>query len=141
MLLFIGQGDCSPLVCCRFNTSHVTLYQRKARTAAAKYAFQYITCYSLSWGQLAGMTCNGGFNTSHVTLYRHSAVYQSSPDSFQYITCYSLSQKEEAIQLWNVVFQYITCYSLSSTYLSASVILSSFNTSHVTLYPQQSHHY
>ena len=54
----------------RFNTSHVTLYQKWETEFQKIFEFQYISCYSLSnaeelWGK--GWS---RFNTSHVTLYR-----------------------------------------------------------------------
>ena len=98
--------------CCRFNTSHVTLYRMAAGLIAlincvsihhmllfiivhhvidTSEPFQYITCYSLSgkgddWCQVLFR-----FNTSHVTLYLVDRAEMSGLHKFQYITCYSLS--------------------------------------------------
>ena len=96
--------------------------------------FQYITCYSLS------------LEKAEVPVFGKR---------FQYITCYSLSgftwhylhcvyvsihhmllfigydnSNGQGIS----VFQYITCYSLSTDQSKRFIMLTSFNTSHVTLY-------
>ncbi len=119
-----------------FNTSHVTLYlltKCEIRTFLNK--FQYISCYSLSW---------------------YKTVYYPETITFQYISCYSLSPRKNSLSMGLVVsihlmllfivlhvlkcstlfwFQYISCYSLSTEMENFMLILFSFNTSHVTLYP------
>ena len=55
--------------------------------------------------------------------------------AFQYITCYSLSVCPDVQFFGYKVFQYITCYSLSNLQSSKIIVCRSFNTSHVTLYP------
>ena len=97
-----------------FNTSHVTLYHMGRQREYGRKVFQYITCYSLSidhpkYGQYVWM--------------------------FQYITCYSLSVCPDVQFFGYKVFQYITCYSLSNLQSSKIIVCRSFNTSHVTLYP------
>ena len=98
------------------------------------YAFQYISCYSLSeyiqkgeryeivsihlmllfilFAQRLRMAQHC-FNTSHVTLY---------PSRLLSVQC-------------RRVFQYISCYSLSKEGIDNMKDVRSFNTSHVTLYP------
>ena len=102
--------------CCRFNTSHVTLYRIWIIKKVQGTRFQYISCYSLS--NLDIITANLGlcFNTSHVTLYhqagcannsitavsihlmllfiRNLAQHTKERCAFQYISCYSLSKAE-----------------------------------------------
>ena len=161
-----------------FNTSHVTLYRgRKTQIsnntdvsihlmllfiAVLKedfeqyFAFQYISCYSLSgFVQYPIFNCNS-FNTSHVTLYlisRRKSLQSSSvsihlmllfigdadaaqsgdEDSFDtsHVTLYLV---QPDFYLLVDVFQYISCYSLSLTRPCFFAAFSSFNTSHVTLY-------
>ena len=117
-----------------FNTSHVTLYRKRAVSISAVLWFQYISCYSLSEDR--DRNCK-------------------KVQAFQYISCYSLSHFlifladrsfvsihlmllfisiVSAIPSAASLFQYISCYSLS---LKASVMTgrnARFNTSHVTLY-------
>ena len=54
---------------------------------------------------------------------------------FQYITCYSLSWSDFDDAQVVDKFQYITCYSLSVKVIAGIILIFSFNTSHVTLYP------
>ena len=56
-------------------------------------------------------------------------------DEFQYITCYSLSWSDFDDAQVVDKFQYITCYSLSVKVIAGIILIFSFNTSHVTLYP------
>ena len=92
MLLFIGVliggafaiGE-------RFNTSHVTLYQRASDFVDTMTLFQYISCYSLSDFRVIIDILVASFNTSHVTLYRLLLFQGGVNMVFQYISCYSLS--------------------------------------------------
>ena len=145
--------------CCdsRFNTSHVTLYLHVLQplrlflpfqyiscyslsdvtftTMSDKVKFQYISCYSLSAYQIFEYSDRRCFNTSHVTLYLYDMSILALRQLFQYISCYSLSTKTESEGIDTDMFQYISCYSLSLTRPCFFAAFSSFNTSHVTLYP------
>ena len=99
--------------------------------------FQYISCYSLS-----------------ASAERITVLYPK----FQYISCYSLSRKGMGygtsgmrvsihlmlLFIWlclykvscGLMFQYISCYSLSVMAGTQGTFRTSFNTSHVTLYPE-----
>ena len=117
-----------------FNTSHVTLYRKRAVSISAVLWFQYISCYSLSEDR--DRNCK-------------------KVQAFQYISCYSLSHFlifladrsfvsihlmllfisiVSAIPSAASLFQYISCYSLSECNASAHRPVERFNTSHVTLY-------
>ena len=120
------------------------------------FAFQYISCYSLSgFVQYPIFNCNS-FNTSHVTLYlisRRKSLQSSSvsihlmllfigdadaaqsgdEDSFDtsHVTLYLV---QPDFYLLVDVFQYISCYSLSRVIQRRGTCQFRFNTSHVTLY-------
>ena len=79
-----------------FNTSHVTLYPASLAEVAAAPAFQYISCYSLSY-----------------LMVYHCQDYIL----FQYISCYSLSWRCKLPPGHSLMFQYISCYSLSVFHL------------------------
>ena len=100
--------------------------------------FQYISCYSLSRGTLKWAKRNKRFNTSHVTLYRRKHLSNTlQEDLFQYISCYSLSLSTPPEVKQRMSFQYISCYSLSKPHYFPNREMMCFNTSHVTLYPQE----
>ena len=96
------------------------------------------------------------FNTSHVTLYRRLRVEYSYDNKFQYISCYSLSRLADSmIYVSDVSIHLMLLFIMDAcktgrqndyvsihlmllfiAILSISVSsLTSFNTSHVTLYP------
>ena len=102
-------------------------------------SFQYISCYSLSeqGERTASVRCR--FNTSHVTLYRNPYFLRIKHTKFQYISCYSLSVLRNRTLSTAGSFQYISCYSLSFIRCLFSITHMSFNTSHVTLYPESCH--
>ena len=143
-----------------FNTSHVTLYPDVLSLMLSQCSFQYISCYSLSelpphlWrvlvpfqyiscyslsrGTLKWAKRNKRFNTSHVTLYRRKHLSNTlQEDLFQYISCYSLSLSTPPEVKQRMSFQYISCYSLSKPHYFPNREMMCFNTSHVTLYPQE----
>ena len=65
-------ADCLDYDVIRFNTSHVTLYQKnELRQKQHPSQFQYISCYSLSEISMCRFDLFNSFNTSHVTLYRN----------------------------------------------------------------------
>ena len=103
-------------------------------TFVCEWAFQYISCYSLSILPLLLETVEISFNTSHVTLYQEIPQESVPCRVFQYISCYSLSDSCKrsikgilvSIHLMLLFiarrrnnhaisgsFQYISCYSLS----------------------------
>ena len=121
----------------RFNTSHVTLYQRQMRVSQFFSVFQYISCYSLSTHCLSACLRARCFNTSHVTLY-HSSY--SGRYSERIVSIHLMLLFIEKSGLWYVPprivsihlmllfiadnaekladatkFQYISCYSLSDS--------------------------
>ena len=138
MLLFIWKKRAKKHVNLCFNTSHVTLYRILEDYKRILFSvsihlmllfidagfaegwnqcmFQYISCYSLS------------------STFKHNG-YEAS--SFQYISCYSLSKTRLSEEEQAYKFQYISCYSLSLTMGSKTERTGRFNTSHVTLYPNQ----
>ena len=100
------------MLSCRFNTSHVTLYQLVENITNFYEEFQYISCYSLSIqksGICASLIC---FNTSHVTLYLFLRML-----------------KPEELKGFNT--SHVTLYLKTNRKMS---MLKRFNTSHVTLY-------
>ena len=54
---------------------------------------------------------------------------------FQYISCYCLSSWLNPSKCKKQTFQYISCYCLSAFFFFVVMLPSSFNTSHVTVYP------
>ena len=75
----------------RFNTSHVTLYPEWGGGDKAWWAFQYISCYSLS-GSVS--VCDSVALVSIHLMLLFIYVQQMSEmwkETFQYISCYSLS--------------------------------------------------
>ena len=120
--------------------------------------FQYISCYSLSylWQNRAAL--------DHVSIHlmllfiSGMVVFRKVWREFQYISCYSLSRKGMGygtsgmrvsihlmlLFIWlclykvscGLMFQYISCYSLSVMAGTQGTFRTSFNTSHVTLYPE-----
>ena len=112
------------------------LFIKEPHTCAACYwAFQYISCYSLSWLWQDGSHNRWCFNTSHVTLYLKTIGNIASGFAFQYISCYSLSIIGPQGVQGPKGFQYISCYSLSKYKATGYTVTGRFNTSHVTLYP------
>ena len=101
-----------------------------------KLKFQYITCYSLS--ALIGLAhpLFHRFNTSHVTLYPRWKLRNNFDVEFQYITCYSLSARRYKTAKGIDVSIHHMLLFIAISGLSP-VILSGFNTSHVTLYQVQ----
>ena len=118
--------------------------------------FQYISCYSLSECNASAHRPVERFNTSHVTLYLISKkllllVHISFNTS--HVTLYPKLQRVSfpptvvSIHLMLLfisfasasialvfLFQYISCYSLSICCQISTVVISRFNTSHITLY-------
>ena len=58
---------------------------------------------------------------------------------FQYISCYSLSVLLCSESVIYSAFQYISCYSLSQWVIFRQLLQCCFNTSHVTLYPEENY--
>ena len=119
-------------------------------------AFQYISCYSLSYqadqrsdSQLLvsihlmllfifnlfpDISICYRFNTSHVTLYPGTLCTlfrQEQCFNTSHVTLYHFWNK---YYKKNGMFQYISCYSLSTSVSFIAAIGDCFNTSHVTLY-------
>ena len=124
-----------------------------------KQRFQYISCYSLSSAAISIILSQSGFQyISCYSLSVHRIPQRFFPKAFQYISCYSLSKFFRLYPEAKDLFQYISCYSLSLSAILAILDLRvsihlmllfitehlqnsnsgrhSFNTSHVTLYPQ-----
>ena len=140
-----------------FNTSHVTLYRYLVGCDLVCCWFQYISCYSLSSSPAFHRTARGGFNTSHVTLYQHlQYLSASSPAVSIHLMLLFIRENRYGVDwicqvsihlmllfIGNTtigvvemyLFQYISCYSLSCFQYNFLRYWSSFNTSHVTLYP------
>ena len=159
MLLFIELADCLDCDEICFNTSHVTLYQDYPAADRSENivsihlmllfitaegvkvdlsnVFQYISCYSLSLRQIQLQTLISRFNTSHVTLYRSIWCWFCRGRSVSIHLMLLFIQEGSYGMLGNTLFQYISCYSLSLAQASANANTNGFNTSHVTLYPNQ----
>ena len=97
--------------------------------------FQYISCCSLSISLLLFSLSKYCFNTSHVVVYR-------SCDFFRYfwdIVSIHLMLQFIKILIFhyfsNILFQYISCCSLSCLETGYGQSETSFNTSHVVVYP------
>ena len=99
-----------------FNTSHVVVYPAHKWFILWYVKFQYISCCSLSFNNLA----NG------------YAVHQ-----FQYISCCSLSIFSDIGVPGAPEFQYISCCSLSIFAEQSQIGMVGFNTSHVVVYHQE----
>ena len=121
--------------------------------------FQYISCYSLSylWQNRAALDHVSIHLMLLFILYGYGRMEATT--EFQYISCYSLSRKGMGygtsgmrvsihlmlLFIWlclykvscGLMFQYISCYSLSVMAGTQGTFRTSFNTSHVTLYPDQ----
>ena len=119
-----------------FNTSHVTLYRKRAVSISAVLWFQYISCYSLSHFLI--FLADRSFVSIHLMLLFISIVsaIPSAASLFQYISCYSLSEcnasAHRPVERFNT--SHVTLYLISKKLLLLVHI--SFNTSHVTLYPK-----
>ena len=100
-----------------FNTSHVVVYHNQICGLSLSCQFQYISCCSLS------SFCNVCFR---IVLW------------FQYISCCSLSVGSKVEEIFLPAFQYISCCSLSCRKCPLTDQHSSFNTSHVVVYPGRS---
>ena len=76
----------------RFNTSHVTLYHENIDIIPAN-GYRFNTSHVTLYRTENSMEWNGenSFNTSHVTLYPALLICANCGHSFQYISCYSLS--------------------------------------------------
>ena len=101
-----------------FNTSHVVVYHNQICGLSLSCQFQYISCCSLS------SFCNVCFR---IVLW------------FQYISCCSLSVGSKVEEIFLPAFQYISCCSLSCRKCPLTDQHSSFNTSHVVVYPSVEH--
>ena len=99
------------------------------------FEFQYISCYSLSYGRtetftgrkvsihlmllfiyaFARLSNNFACVSIHLMLLfiRMQLDNGAVEEVFQYISCYSLSPIAKPFRLWVTTFQYISCYSLS----------------------------
>ena len=99
----------------RFNTSHVTLYHENIDIIPAN-GYRFNTSHVTLYRTENSMEWNGenSFNTSHVTLYPALLICANCGHSFQYISCYSLSRLLEKKHGFKRGFQYISCYSLST---------------------------
>ena len=76
----------------RFNTSHVTLYQKTPYWC--RYGGNYVSIHLMLLfieKELYPYLLYYGFNTSHVTLYLDEHHNSWENNAFQYISCYSLS--------------------------------------------------
>ena len=96
----------------RFNTSHVVVYLNAFTSGVTKWAFQYISCCSLS-----------------------RAVHEINwGGMFQYISCCSLSRKSGNISTLIICFNtsHVVVYRWSM--LLYTPVLLRFNTSHVVVY-------
>ena len=120
-----------------FNTSHVTLYRQRTRSAVFQIMkFQYISCYSLSPTPKGCDECPCSFNTSHVTLYPPPDGRKTRRKKVSIHLMLLFIQYRSNPSGHQQVFQYISCYSLSVDFTIEKNYRPGFNTSHVTLYQQ-----
>ena len=96
-----------------FNTSHVTVYQRRGP--------YYDPPYGISI-HLMLLFINKAIQSLH-TVYK-----------FQYISCYCFSLSDCCCTTQRTIFQYISCYCLSCQQRGINMQHAYFNTSHVTVY-------
>ena len=118
-----------------FNTSHVTVYQKKRQPEKLPLLFQYISCYGLSERCIAMLQVLENFNTSHVTVYHEKPVeYDVKADYFNtsHVTVYQigyvLSKCTKTISI-HLMLRFI----FSGTSRTCPIYIN-FNTSHVTVY-------
>ena len=136
MLLFIALHDLVSLAGRHVSIHLMLLFiSSRVRNKRGLYAFQYISCYSLSEkDQPEGIA--GRLVSIHLMLLfiRYIKFMGLEEDVFQYISCYSLSVPSS-----------ITSYSLSDVSIHLMLLfiwiirraiapIVRFNTSHVTLY-------
>ena len=99
-----------------FNTSHVTLYHLHSTDFVYKYAFQYISCYSLSemaWWPKWSRKC---FNTSHVTLYHGIWRFINRPN---FVSIHLM-----LLFIFFCVFRYYHCSTVSIHLMLLFIMLS-----------------
>ena len=139
MLLFILFIECKKIYRRKVSIHLMLLFiKTKSNMWEIIIKFQYISCYSLSQLFSSQSYPARRFNTSHVTLYQWEQMKIKKSDVFQYISCYSLSNKAYYIKrtLIKVSIHLMLLFILLTSWRSSH--RSSFNTSHVTLYPSAS---
>ena len=158
MLLFICYRLCLAGLLCCVSIHHMLLFILISVTRAREVRlFQYITCYSLSViGLVTVHTCER-FNTSHVTLYHgfiwHSlhCVYVSIHHMLLFIgrhvtfrwCCYTVSIHHMLLFIFSLGTSFCNRILVSIHHMLLFILFfcwpvsapTSFNTSHVTLYP------
>ncbi len=133
MLLFIGREDTGMNKVIRFNTSHVTLYQKSYARIREEKGFN--TSHVTLYRKFTVLTkANMRFNTSHVTLYHCSLL-------FAHVYVHRFNTSHVTLYLFRHLLPVL--FPLVSIHLMLLFIPSSglekcnqdrFNTSHVTLY-------
>ena len=139
MLQFITTKSVGCLCPASFNTSHVVVYRVSATYAFASFCgfnTSHVVVYLSEVKQKKSFFLR--FNTSHVVVYHAENVplRTSTPVSIhlmlQFIPAVPPSGRSVP------EFQYISCCSLSKTVPHFITAHSSFNTSHVVVYPGRS---